>query len=69
MRDTLAGGTGADRLDGGSGRDDLLGNDGDDLLLARDGAPDSLNGGPGFDQARVDRGLRDRVTAVERILR
>ena len=68
VRDTLAGGLGADRLDGGSGRDDLFGNDGDDVLLARDGAADSLNGGPGFDQARVDAGLRDRITAVERIL-
>ena len=68
VRDTLAGGTGADRLDGGSGRDDLFGNGGDDLLLARDGATDSLNGGAGFDRARVDAGLRDRVTAVERLL-
>ena len=69
MRDTLAGGTGADRLDGGPGRDELVGNEGNDLLLAHDGTTDSLNGGAGFDRARVDAGLQDRITSVERLLR
>ena len=67
--DTLEGGTGADRLDGGSGPDVLLGNGGNDLFIARDSAADVLNGGAGFDSARVDAGLRDRVIEVERLLR
>jgi Ca2+-binding RTX toxin-like protein len=63
--DVLRGGSGNDRLWGGPGRDVLLGGPGNDLLYARDGTRDTVDGGPGFDQAWVDR--LDVVKNVERI--
>jgi Ca2+-binding RTX toxin-like protein len=65
--DVLQGGLGNDRLDGGAGRDTMVGGAGNDRLFARDGQRDVLNGGPGFDEAWVDR--RDVARNVERVHR
>jgi len=65
-RDTIRGGKGADRISGGKGRDRLFGERGRDLLLARDRVRDLVNGGPGFDRARVDR-RRDTRRSIERL--
>jgi Ca2+-binding RTX toxin-like protein len=62
-RDTLGGGGGDDFLRGGPGRDVLAGGAGDDELEARDGERDRVVGGPGRDEAVVDR--RDLVSGVE----
>ena len=66
--DVVLGGDGNDVIFGGSGKDWLFGSAGSDLILARDGTPDIVNGGPGRDQARIDRGL-DRLFDAERVLR
>ena len=51
----LAGGGDDDTLIGGPGIDTFLGSDGDDSIFAHDDEADfSINGGPGFDTARVD---------------
>jgi Ca2+-binding RTX toxin-like protein len=66
--DVIVGGPGNDSINGNRGRDRLFGNGGDDRLVSRDrniGEP--LDGGPGRDQASVDRG--DRLTSVERPVR
>ena len=65
--DVLQGGIGNDRLYGGLGRDTLVGGPGNDRLSARDGQRDRVNGGPGFDEAWVDR--LDVVGNVERVHR
>jgi Ca2+-binding RTX toxin-like protein len=65
--DVLRGGTGNDRLYGGPGRDRFFGEAGNDRLYARDGVKDTLNGGPGFDEAWVD--SLDVVRNVERVHR
>ena len=53
--DVLAGGGEDDTLIGGPGVDTFLGSDGDDSIFAHDDEADfSINGGPGFDTARVD---------------
>jgi Ca2+-binding RTX toxin-like protein len=65
--DVLEGGIGNDRLYGGPGRDSLVGGPGNDRLYARDGQRDKVDGGPGFDEAWVDR--FDRVRNVERVHR
>lgn len=65
--DRLLGGDGNDLLTGDTGRDVLGGGDGNDKLYAMDGERDEVVGGPGFDVARVDRGL-DRVRGVEHLL-
>jgi Ca2+-binding RTX toxin-like protein len=65
--DVIRGGTGNDRLYGGPGRDYILGEPGNDRLYARDGVRDTLNGGPGFDEAWVD--SLDVVRNVERVHR
>jgi RTX calcium-binding nonapeptide repeat (4 copies) len=65
--DVLQGGVGNDRLTGGLGRDYIVGGPGNDLLFARDGARDTVFGGPGFDEAWVDR--VDVVRNVERVHR
>jgi hypothetical protein len=52
--DELVGGKGNDRLTGGAGRDHLAGSGGKDTLLARDGKGDVVDGGAGFDRARLD---------------
>jgi Ca2+-binding RTX toxin-like protein len=66
-QDVLQGGTGNDRLFGGLGRDTETGGAGNDKLNARDGKRDTVNGGPGFDEAWVDR--LDVVRNVERVHR
>ena len=65
--DVLYGDVGNDRLHGGKGHDVLRGGAGNDLLYARDGTRDVVNGGPGFDEAWVDR--LDVVKNVERVHR
>ena len=65
--DVIRGGIGNDRLYGGPGRDVIVGEAGNDRLYSRDGQRDTLNGGPGFDEAWVD-GL-DVVRHVERVHR
>jgi Ca2+-binding RTX toxin-like protein len=65
--DVIRGGIGNDSLYGGPGRDRILGEPGNDKLYSRDGSRDTLNGGPGFDEAWVD-GL-DVVKNVERVHR
>ena len=53
--DILAGGGDDDTLIGGLGIDTFLGSDGADSVFAHDDERDiSINGGPGFDTARVD---------------
>ena len=59
------GGNGNDYLTGTLGHDRLLGGAGADYLHARDGLADTLDGGPGVDDSRIDRTL-DRLTNVER---
>lgn len=65
--DVIRGGAGHDRLAGGMGKDTIFGDRGNDRLSARDGELDTLDGGPGFDQAWVDRS--DVVRNVERVYR
>jgi Ca2+-binding RTX toxin-like protein len=65
--DVVDGGTGNDRAYGDAGRDNIVGGVGNDRLYARDGRRDTLNGGPGFDEAWVDR--LDVVRNVERVRR
>src|SRR5262249_45009449 len=66
--DTLIGGPGNDTLIGGGGKNVLLGGSGNDLLEAKNGQADVVNGGPGRDQAVVDKGL-DKVASVEKVTR
>jgi Ca2+-binding RTX toxin-like protein len=63
--DTLIGGAGNDGLRGDAGRDVLSGNGGADFMAARDAESDALDGGPGRDEGRIDRGL-DRIRSLER---
>jgi Ca2+-binding RTX toxin-like protein len=65
--DLVDGGVGNDRTYGDPGRDTVLGGAGNDRLYSRDRQRDTLNGGPGFDEAWVD-GL-DVVRNVERVHR
>jgi hypothetical protein len=65
--DIVDGGIGNDRAWGEPGRDSIIGGAGNDRLHARDGQRDTLNGGPGFDEAWVDR--LDVVRNVERVHR
>jgi RTX calcium-binding nonapeptide repeat (4 copies) len=62
--DRIAGGRGNDVLIGGWDRDVLRGNAGNDRLRGRDGISDTLFGGRGMDQVRLDRWL-DRGFSVE----
>lgn len=64
--DVLSGGDGLDDLVGGAGRDSLAGGPGSDLLLARDRVRDRVDGGPGRDEATLDR--VDRRASIERTL-
>jgi Ca2+-binding RTX toxin-like protein len=67
--DILAGGSENDQLIGGPGIDDILGSDGADLIFAHDDEPDfRVNGGPGFDTARVDV-LDPQPVATEIVIR
>jgi Ca2+-binding RTX toxin-like protein len=53
--DSLGGGGENDTMIGGPGVDQFLGSTGDDLMLADDSEADTeINGGPGWDEARVD---------------
>lgn len=63
-RDVLTGGAGSDRLVGGGARDAYNGGGGRDTLIARDRKAEVVNGGPGRDRARIDRG-RDRARSIE----
>jgi hypothetical protein len=64
-RDALVGAEGNDRLRGDAGRDVVSGRGGADFIAARDGERDTLHGGPGRDEGRIDRRL-DRVRSLER---
>jgi hypothetical protein len=73
--DRLNGGSGDDRLTGGVGRDRIRGASGDDEINARDRTRDRVDGGSGWDRARVDRvgaagtpRRADRVRRVEQVL-
>jgi Ca2+-binding RTX toxin-like protein len=63
-RDVLTGGAGGDRLVGGGGRDAYKGGAGSDTLIARDRVAEVVDGGPGRDRARIDRG-RDTPRSIE----
>lgn len=52
--DRLFGGSGADTLTGNAGKDRFFGGAGNDTFFSRDGFRDVLNGGTGFDRARVN---------------
>jgi len=65
--DRALGLAGNDVVDGGPERDVLDGGPGNDLVLARDHRKDTVRGGPGFDRARVDKGV-DKVSGVEKLL-
>ena len=67
-RCTIAGTPAADRLDGTSKSDVLCGGAGNDVIYARNGHRDIVDGGPGRDRARVDRGL-DVLRGVEKLAR
>jgi Ca2+-binding RTX toxin-like protein len=64
--DRLIGGAGRDRLVGGSGRDAFLGGRGADRLFSRDNKREVVNGGPGFDRAKVN--ASDVRRSIERLL-
>jgi hypothetical protein len=64
--DRLIGGPGRDRLVGGSGRDAFLGGGGNDRLFSRDNKREVVNGGRGFDRARVN--ASDVRRSIERLL-
>jgi uncharacterized repeat protein (TIGR01451 family) len=66
--DVLNGGAGNDRLIGGAGKDVLIGGPGNDVIEASDGGADTVNGGPGFDIALIDRRF-DHAAAMERLRR
>ena len=56
--DKMYGGTGNDYIAGEAGADSMYGGSGNDLLFAKnDGSRDLVDGGIGFDQAWVDKGL------------
>jgi Ca2+-binding RTX toxin-like protein len=63
-RDVLAGGLGKDTLRGGGDHDHFYGQGGDDTIYARDRLRDVIEGGSGFDRARINRGL-DSVKSIE----
>ena len=65
--DVLLGRGGNDTLNGRGGNDVLQGGIGNDRFFARDSARDTVFGGPGFDEAWVDR--VDVVRNVERVHR
>jgi Ca2+-binding RTX toxin-like protein len=65
--DELTGGSGNDVVAGGSGSDIIRGSAGKDTLKAKDNKRDKLDGGPGFDKGKWDRG-KDRVVRVEKRL-
>jgi Ca2+-binding RTX toxin-like protein len=55
--DTISGGDGDDIIRGGPGADIVSGGAGNDLLNVRDRRPgDKVDGGPGIDRCRTDRG-------------
>lgn len=65
--DRIRGGGGDDLIRGGLGKDVLRGQKGSDRLAASDGIRDRVDGGPGFDKARIDSGL-DIFQAIEKLL-
>ena len=52
--DTIRGEADSDTITGGSGADNLYGGDGNDYFYACDGSNDTVDGGAGWDQAKVD---------------
>ena len=64
--DRLIGGPGRDKLVGGSGRDAFFGGRGNDRLFSRDSRREVVNGGPGFDRAKVN--ASDVRRSIERLL-
>jgi Ca2+-binding RTX toxin-like protein len=64
--DRIRGGRGDDLIKGGLGKDVLHGEEGDDRLRARDGIRDRVDGGRGFDRARID-GSLDILEAIEKL--
>jgi Ca2+-binding RTX toxin-like protein len=65
--DRIRGGGGDDLIKGGLGKDVLHGELGDDRLRARDGIRDYVDGGRGFDRARID-GSLDILKAIEKLI-
>lgn len=63
--DVVHGGTGADLIDPGPWFDTVNGGKGDDRIEAYDNAADTISGGTGRDEARVD--PEDTVTGVESV--
>jgi RTX calcium-binding nonapeptide repeat (4 copies) len=63
--DRLIGGPGRDALVGGFGRDSFVGAAGNDTIFSRDGFNEVVNGGVGFDRARVNAG--DIRRSIERV--
>lgn len=62
--DQVYGGDGFDTVNGGKGRDRMYGNRGDDTLWAKDFWKDVVSGGPGSDDAHIDR-AKDTTTSIE----
>ena len=63
--DRLVGGAGNDTLMGAGGRDRYVGGSGNDTIYSRDTFREVVSGGPGFDQARVNRS--DVRQSIERL--
>ena len=65
--DTILAGSGNDTVFGGPGRDTIDTADGRDVVFARDGSADTIDCGPAYDVAVVDR--FDKTSHCERVLR
>ena len=63
--DRLVGGRGNDRLIGNAGRDTFVGGRGNDTIYSRDGVRELVQGGAGFDRARVN--ASDIRRSIERL--
>ena len=61
--DIVVGGDGRDIIDAGIGEDQIIGGRGHDRVFARDGEVDTVDGGPGRDEASLD--ASDIATDVE----
>jgi hypothetical protein len=57
---------GNDSIDPGAGVDRVFAATGDDVITVRDGFVDTVDGGPGFDRATIDRTF-DTLTTVESV--
>jgi Ca2+-binding RTX toxin-like protein len=63
--DRLYGGLGSDVLDGGAGLDTYAAGGGNDFLYNNDGVAETVNCGPGTDDAEVDTGATDTFIGCE----